>query len=78
MAFFGTPAGGFFVFGCLIALVTAVTKGKAPVKKSFDCEGCPSASLCHASYKCIEMELAAVPGTGNGGCSRSGREGGTK
>ena len=61
MAFFGTPAGGFFVFGCLIALVTAVTKGKAPVKKSFDCEGCPSASLCHASYKCIEIEPAAVP-----------------
>ena len=61
MAFFGTPAGGFFVFGCLIALVTAITKGKAPVKKSFDCEGCPSAALCHASYKCVEMEKAAQP-----------------
>ncbi len=38
--------GGFFVFGCLIALVNHITKGKAPTKKSFECEGCPSASFC--------------------------------
>lgn len=38
--------GGFFVFGCLIALVNHVTRGKAPVRKSFDCEGCPSARFC--------------------------------
>lgn len=38
--------GGFFVFGCLIALVAKITKGKYPKKKSFSCEGCPSASIC--------------------------------
>ncbi len=39
--------GGFFVFGCLIALVGVLTRGRAPLKKDFSCEGCPSASLCH-------------------------------
>ena len=38
--------GGFFVFGILIALVGLITKGKYPKKKSFGCEGCPSASSC--------------------------------
>ena len=38
--------GGFFVFGVLIALVAKITKGKYPKKKSFSCEGCPSASIC--------------------------------
>ena len=38
--------GGFLVFGVMIALVSAITKGKAPVKKSFSCEGCPSAAAC--------------------------------
>ncbi len=38
--------GGFFVFGMLIALVSVITKGKYPKKKSFSCEGCPSASVC--------------------------------
>ena len=58
--FFSTPAGGFFVFGCLIALIGALTKGRAPVKKGFDCAGCPSAALCAASYKCVEQEKAAA------------------
>lgn len=38
--------GGFFVFGCLIALVNKLTKGRAIKKKDFGCEGCPSAYLC--------------------------------
>ena len=38
--------GGFFVFGMLIALVGIITKGKYPKKKSFGCEGCPSAASC--------------------------------
>lgn len=38
--------GGFFVFGCLIALVSVITKGKYPKKKSFSCESCPAASAC--------------------------------
>ncbi len=38
--------GGFMVYGFLIALVYKLTHGKAPKKKSFSCEGCPSAALC--------------------------------
>lgn len=38
--------GGFMVYGFLIALVYKLTNGKAPKKKSFSCEGCPSAALC--------------------------------
>lgn len=41
--------GGFFVFGCLIALVNKITKGKAIKKKDFGCEGCgncPNAANC--------------------------------
>jgi len=40
------PPGGFLVFGCLIALVAYITRGKAPQRQSFDCDGCPSASFC--------------------------------
>ena len=40
-----TP-GGFLVFGCLIAVVNAITKGKAIKKKDFGCVGCPSAIVC--------------------------------
>jgi electron transport complex protein RnfE len=39
--------GGLMVYGLLIALVYVITHGKAPVKKSFSCEGCPSAEYCH-------------------------------
>lgn len=39
--------GGFFVFGCMIALVNKITHGKAIKKKEFSCSGCPSASFCH-------------------------------
>ena len=38
--------GGFFVYGVLIALVAILTNGKYPKKKSFGCEGCPSAASC--------------------------------
>ena len=39
--------GGFFVFGCLIALSNAIQmkKGKEP-KKEFGCSGCPMAGSC--------------------------------
>ena len=42
---FSVPAGGFFVFGCLIALVNKIMK-KHGSKKDIGCEGCPSAYLC--------------------------------
>ncbi len=38
-------AGGFFVFGCLIAIVNKLSHGKTQ-KKEFSCAGCPSAALC--------------------------------
>ena len=41
--------GGLLVYGLLIALVYVVTKGKAPLKKSFSCEGCPNAGHCHSA-----------------------------
>ena len=38
--------GGFFVFGCLIALVNKISKGRAIKKKDFGCASCPSAYMC--------------------------------
>lgn len=38
--------GGFFVFGVVIALINRLTKGKGVKRKSFGCEGCPSAAAC--------------------------------
>ena len=38
--------GGFFVFGCLIALVNKMSAGKAIQKTDFGCAGCPSAKAC--------------------------------
>ena len=40
--------GGMLVYGCLIALVYVITKGKAPQKKSFSCDVCPNASNCRS------------------------------
>ena len=39
--------GGFFVFGCLIALVNSILmrKGKKP-KQEIGCSGCPMAGKC--------------------------------
>ena len=55
------PPGGFLVFGCLIALVAYLTRGKAPQRKSFDCEGCPSASFCRKDRSaCGEKTEAEV------------------
>ncbi len=49
IAFFANPPGALFVYGLLIALVYIITKGKAPLKKSFSCAGCPNASVCHTA-----------------------------
>lgn len=38
--------GGFFVYGCMIALVNKITSGKAIKKKDFGCAGCPNAVSC--------------------------------
>lgn len=41
--------GGFLVFGCLIALVNKITKGRAIKKKEFNCSICPSAAFCRSA-----------------------------
>lgn len=38
--------GGFVIFGCLIALVNKITKGKGVKRDEFGCAGCPSAAAC--------------------------------
>lgn len=38
--------GGFFVFGCLIALVNKLTGKKGAKKQNMGCAGCPSAFMC--------------------------------
>ena len=38
--------GGFLIFGITIAVVQAATRGKSPTRRSFGCEGCPSAAIC--------------------------------
>lgn len=43
--------GGFFVFGCLIALVNKISKGKAIKKKEFGCAGCPGCGKASCSGK---------------------------
>ncbi len=52
--------GGFLVFGILIAVVNKIgPKAGAEKRKSFSCEGCPSAALC-GKVACAEnAELVA-------------------
>jgi len=38
--------GGFIIYGCLIALVNKISKGRAIRKDEFGCSACPSASVC--------------------------------
>jgi electron transport complex protein RnfE len=48
--------GGFLVYGILIAIMNKLTEKKGGVKKkSFSCEGCPSASVC-TSKSCMNNE----------------------
>lgn len=54
IAFLVKAPGGMLVYGLLIALVFALTQGKAPLKKSFSCAGCPSAGNCHTG--CCEQK----------------------
>ena len=55
IAFLVKAPGGMLVYGLLIALVYALTHGKAPLKKSFSCAGCPNAGSCHTA--CTEAEI---------------------
>jgi len=49
------PAGGFFVLGCVIALVNKIANRKPPAEIS--CKNCPNAEICGQDCsKCTEME----------------------
>ena len=51
----GAP-GGFLVYGILIAIMNKLTEKKGGVKKkSFSCEGCPSAGVC-TTKSCMNNE----------------------
>ena len=56
--FFIKAPGGMVVYGLMIALVSALTLGKSPKKKSFSCAGCPSASICHTKTCTEDKEEA--------------------
>ena len=52
--------GGFLVFGILIAIVNKIGPKKgAEKRKSFSCEGCPSASLCGKTSCTETLEVVA-------------------
>lgn len=51
MSIFTLAPGGFFVFGCMIALINKLTKGKAIKKKEFGCANCPNAASCSSAAK---------------------------
>lgn len=38
--------GGFFAFGCAIAFVNVITRGKAIKRRDFGCAGCPMIGSC--------------------------------
>ena len=60
MPFLVDSSGGFLVYGILIAVMAKITEKKGGLKrKSFSCDGCPSAHLCNKT-SCSEVtELAA-------------------
>lgn len=59
IAFMTKAPGGLLVYGLLIAAVYVITKGKAPKKKSFSCEGCVNAKTC-SIVRCTEKKEAEI------------------
>ena len=58
IAFLAKAPGGLLVYGILISLVYIITNGKAPKKRSFSCEGCPSRAHCNPTACGGETEEA--------------------
>ena len=56
IGFFNLPPGGFFVFGVLIAIIQAATKGKALKAKGFSCGLCPMYNSCNTAEANEELE----------------------
>ena len=71
MSYFKIPIlaqapGGYLVYGILIAIMNKLTEKKGGVKKkSFSCEGCPSAALCQ-SKPCLSGESTEKEDVENG------------
>ena len=57
IGFFVMPAGGFFVFGMVIALVNVLTKYQISRKK-IGCTNCPNAAACGVEASADEKEEA--------------------
>lgn len=57
--FFTKAPGGLLVYGIMIAVVIKLTKGKAPYKKEFSCDNCPSKGLCNPQI-CSEHKKEEV------------------
>ncbi len=49
IGFFNLPPGGFFVYGCIIAILMKFSKGKALKAKSFSCGVCPMYNSCNTA-----------------------------
>ena len=62
IGFFNLAPGGFFVYGVLIAVLIAATKGKALKKTNFSCGVCPMYNSCNLAEANEEVaaEAAAV------------------
>ena len=58
--------GGFFVFGCLIAIVNKL--GKREPKREFSCKGCPSASFCTVKESCGKKTMPEPKKEGSEQC----------
>ena len=53
MGVFITPAGGFFVFGILMAAVIYIEEKTGHIKiRKAGCDGCPSADMCGSKGEC--------------------------
>ena len=63
IGFFNLPPGGFFVFGVLIAIIQAATKGKALKAKGFSCGLCPMYNSCNTAEANEEVEAKKAAGT---------------
>ncbi len=54
IAFLTSPPGGFFVFGVLIAIATALTSGAVNCKRKNSCKTCNASKMCGT---CVDLTL---------------------
>ena len=72
IGFFNLPPGGFFVFGVLIAVMQAATKGRALKAKGFSCGLCPMYNSCNTAEANEEVaEEKAAKEAGKAGAAEA-------